>query len=236
MRERGKVGAVVAAAGECRRMKGVDKIFFEILGRPLIAWTIEAFESSPLVDEIVLVLHSKNLERGRKLLEEEKWKKVKAICPGGPRRQDSVREGLERLRDCRWVLIHDGARPCITQDLIERGLKEAEKTGAAVPGLPAMETVKLIDIEKMKIERTLRRDQIWLVQTPQIFSYELLMRAEREIEEEVTDEASLVERLGVEVKIFPGSRDNIKVTFPEDLEIAELILSRRAAKCASVSE
>ena len=222
-----RVGVVVVAAGESRRMAGVDKIFTPLLGVPLIAHAIEAFEACPMVSALSLVLSQGSVEMGQALARERGWRKVTSVCPGGQRRQDSVRLGLEQLPPCSWVAVHDGARPCVGPGLLERGLEAAGETGAAVAAVPAKDTIKVISSGGL-VESTPPRETLRMVQTPQVFKYDLLLQAHRTIQETVTDDASMVERLGVMVKVFMGSYSNLKVTTPEDLAIAEVFL--RAAK------
>ena len=121
----GSVGAIVLAAGESRRMEGVDKAFAPLLGRPLVAHSLEVLQGCPHIDEIVLVVGQHNLARGRALVRDRGWHKVNQVCLGGPRRQDSVKEGLERLFACRWVLVHDSERPCLDEGMVLGGLKAA---------------------------------------------------------------------------------------------------------------
>ena len=208
-------------------MGSVDKVFVPLAGVPLIARTLRAFQACPAVSRLVLVLALENLERGRSLAAEGGFGKVSAVCAGGPRRQDSVRLGLEALGECDWVAVHDGARPLVTQALIERALEAARETGAAVPALPIVDTVKETGASR-SIVRTVDRGRLFAVQTPQVFRYDLLLRAHREIERDVTDDAAMLEALGLPVRVFPGERRNIKITTPEDLELAEAILSTRA--------
>ncbi|MCL0097330.1 2-C-methyl-D-erythritol 4-phosphate cytidylyltransferase [Dehalococcoidia bacterium] len=225
---RGKVGAVIAAAGQGQRMSGVDKVFAELGGKPLLARVLDTFQECLVVDEIVLVLGEENLERGRGLVGSHHWPKVTTTCPGGRRRQDSVKNGLQRLRDCRWVVIHDGARPLVTSDLIERGLAEARESGAAVAAVPVKDTIKRVSRDGW-VKETPERDSLWTVQTPQVFLFDLIFQAHQEITEDVSDDATMVERLGHRVKIYRGSYENIKVTTTEDLALAEVILRRKKA-------
>jgi len=171
------------------------------------------------------VLRAKDLERGRRLLREYNWAKVKAVCPGGERRQDSVAEGLKRLEDCEWVVVHDGARPCLTPELIEKGLAEAKETGAAIAAVPVKDTIK--EVEGGFVKLTPGRETLWAAQTPQVFRFELLAQAHEKISDEVSDDALMVEKLGHRVRVYPGSYTNVKVTTPEDLELAEIILRGR---------
>lgn len=221
-----KIGAVIAAAGRGERMRGGDKLFAEIGGRPLIAGTLDAFQRCDAVGDIVLVLSRENMDRGKRLAEGGFWPKLKVICEGGARRQDSVREGLRRLPECQWVIIHDGARPLVTPELIWRGIAEARLTGAAVAAVPVKDTIKRTSPDGMVLD-TPARDGLWAVQTPQVFRYDLIVRAHETITEDVTDDASMVERLGIRVKVFTGDYRNIKITTPEDLELVEWLLERR---------
>lgn len=223
-RGEGRVGAVIVAAGESQRMRGIDKMFASVLGRPLLAHTIDPFERSPAVDCIVLVLHPQRLAQGEKLSAASGWKKVVRICAGGQRRQDSVKNGLAALPACQWVIVHDGARPCLEPGLLERGLAEARATGAAVAAVPAKDTVKLVGADHV-VRRTPPRKRAWAVQTPQVFRYDLIMRAYQGRRRDATDDATLVERMGHPVKTFMGSSFNIKVTTPEDLAVTELFLT-----------
>lgn len=221
-----KVGAVIAAAGSSRRLGGVDKIFALVTGRPVLAHVLDIFQQCSAVDEIVVVLNEAGLEQGRRLVAERGFSKVTAVCRGGEQRQDSVSEGLKRLEGCHWVVIHDGARPCVTPDLIQRGLEEAHQTGAAVAAVPVKETVKIVDAGGV-IRDTPRRDKVWVAQTPQIFRSDIIMEAYGQDRGQVTDDAALVEALGHRVKVFMGSYENIKVTTAEDLALAEIILRKK---------
>jgi len=227
---RGKVGAIVVAAGTSRRMGGVDKIFSQIAGKPLLAHTVEVFQRCSSIDHVVIVLSEDKLEEGQRLAEEHRWSKVVEVCPGGVRRQDSVREGLKRLSGCRWVVIHDGARPCLGVDLIERGLEEARQSGAAIAAIPVKDTIKVVS--QSFVEETPVRQSLWAVQTPQVFRFDIIDEAYGRAQGEVTDDATLVEQLGYKVKVYPGSDTNIKVTTPEDLSFAETILRSREQETA----
>jgi len=218
-----QVGAVIVAAGRSTRMGGVDKTFAPIYGRPLVAHTLDRFESSSLIDQIVLVLAEDSLEQGRKLVEERDYEKVAHVCAGGQRRQDSVRNGLELLSPCDWVMVHDGARPCLDDAMLQRGLDAAATCGSAVAGVPVKDTIKLITPDQM-VKDTPDRSQLWAAQTPQIFRYGLLLEAHQTCTQDVTDDAAMVESLGHPVKMFLGSYENIKVTTTDDLVIAETFL------------
>jgi 2-C-methyl-D-erythritol 4-phosphate cytidylyltransferase len=216
-----KLGVVIVAAGTSQRMAGINKLFAPLRKKPLLAWSVDTCQRYSLVQQIVLVLNDKDLARGRKLKKERGWSKV-TLCPGGARRQDSVREGLRQMRDCDWVMIHDGARPFLTPDLIANGLKVARQAGAAVAAVPVKDTIKLADSENL-IEETLQRDRLWAAQTPQIFRFDMITRAYENLTTEVTDDATAVERLGYKVQLYMGDYKNIKVTTTEDLALARII-------------
>lgn len=207
-------------------MGGVDKIFASLWGKPLLAHSVDVFQQCPAIDEVVIVLSQDKLEAGQRLVREYNWSKVIEVCPGGVRRQDSVREGLKRLSGCQWVVIHDGARPCLGVDLIERGLELARESGAAIAAIPVKDTIKVVSPDAF-VEETPLRHSLWTVQTPQVFRFDIIDEAHRKAQGEVTDDATLVEQLGYRVKVYPGSDTNIKVTTPEDLALAEAILKSR---------
>lgn len=221
-----KVGAIVVAAGIGKRMGGTDKIFANLAGKPLLAHTVDVFQSCPAIDQVVIVLHEDRLQEGWQLIKKNRWSKVSDVCPGGARRQDSVKEGLQKLCDCQWVVIHDGARPCLSQTLIDEGLNEARQSGAAVPALSVTDTIKVIDSGSFVVETPLRQ-HLRSVQTPQVFRYDIINEAYRRSDRDVTDDATIVENLGYRVKVYPGSETNIKVTTPEDLYLAETFIKTR---------
>ena len=222
---RQKVGAIIVAAGKSIRMMGRDKIFHSLLGKPVIAYTVTPFERCLAVSEIVLVTHETSVEDCLKTIEHEGWTKVVGVCEGGDMRQDSVRAGLGSLSSCEWVIIHDGARPCVTEDMIELALEEARFTGVSVPALPVTDTVKRV--EDGFVLETIQRDDLRTIQTPQVFRSGIISEAYAGDIYGVTDDSSLVERLGYSVRIFQGSEENIKITTPKDLDVAEAILRRR---------
>ena len=221
------VGVIIVAAGESRRMAGVDKIFAPLQGKPLIAHSISAFQECPQVREIVVVVSLVNLKDGRGLMGRREWHTPVKVCAGGPRRQDSVKAGLQNLSPCSLVMVHDGARPCVSQELIQRGLEQVQATGAAIPVLPVSDTIKRV--REDTVLETMPREELRAVQTPQVFRYEVLKQAYDGDTDGVTDDASLVERLGHEIRVFCGSHENIKVTTPEDLAFAEVILWSRTS-------
>jgi len=224
-----RVGAIIVAAGSSRRMGGVDKVFAPLGGKPILARVVDAFEACQSVHQVVIVVSKQNLNKCRQLVAEQRWSKVTEVCPGGKRRQDSVAAGLSQLENCDWVVIHDGARPLVTVDLIKQGLTEARETGAAVAAVPVTDTIKVAGDDRI-VHQTLPRQNLWAVQTPQVFRLDIIAEAYRQAEGEVTDDASLVERLGYKVKLYRGAYDNIKVTTPDDLALAEILWQRREKK------
>ncbi len=149
-----------------------------------------------------------------------------AVCLGGKRRQDSVAAGLRQTGDCDWVVIHDGARPLLTAGLINDGLKAAQETGAAIAAMPVKDTIKIADEDK-SVRQTLSRESLWAIQTPQVFRREVILKAYQQTDDDVTDDAALVERAGGKVILYMGSYDNIKVTTPDDLTLAEVLIRKR---------
>jgi len=225
MNEKAWVTAIVVGAGSGSRM-GVEKAFLDLAGKPVIAWPVEVLQHNKHVCEIVLVLHKNQLEEGRSLAVKMGWSKVIRICAGGNLRQDSVKNGLDGVGDCELVLIHDAARPFLTERLIEEGIKAAGSTGSAAAAVPVKDTVKQVD-ENHIVEATLTRSRLMAVQTPQIFKHEILKEAYDSLMGEVTDDAAAVERIGFKVKLYIGDYENIKITTREDLELAEIIAKRR---------
>jgi len=218
-----KVSAIIVAAGESRRMNGIDKVLAPLAGRPVLSYVLSAFDSCGLIDHIVLVVNEKSLKACRQLIAEEKLSTPIEVCVGGKRRQDSVAAGLKQIKDCEWVVIHDGARPLVTKNLIEEGLKAAQETGAAVAAVPVTDTIKIAGDDRI-VHQTPPRQNLWAVQTPQVFRFDIITRAYRQAKGEVTDDASLVEQAGFKVKLYMGSYDNIKITTTNDLLIAEVLL------------
>lgn len=221
-----RTGAIVVGAGNSKRM-GVDKVLLSVAGKPLLAWSVDVCQNCGLIDQIVIVLNEDSIYLGRDLARKRGWSKVVEVCLGGKRRQDSVRQGLKQLWNCGWVIVHDCARPFLTPELIRDGLEAAQETGAAAAAVPVKDTIKLGDNHGMVVE-TLRRQQLWAVQTPQVFQFDIISKAHQQMVDEVTDDASLAEHLGYKVKLYTGSYDNIKVTTPEDLVFAEAIAKGRS--------
>lgn len=219
-----KVGAIIVAAGKSQRMGELDKLFASLGGKPLLLRTTYPFQQCKLIDQIVVAVSREKETLCRQLMSGEEWSKVSDICIGGRRRQDSVAAGLHRLAGSDWVVIHDGARPLVTVDLIERGIEAARETGAAVAAVPVTDTIK-VSAEDGIVHETPPRQNLWAVQTPQVFRYKMITQAHQKTNDDVTDDASLVEHLGYKVKLYMGSYNNIKITTPADLALAEILWS-----------
>ncbi|MGH7769251.1 MAG: 2-C-methyl-D-erythritol 4-phosphate cytidylyltransferase [Candidatus Binatia bacterium] len=224
-----RVNAVVVAAGEGKRMGGdLPKALIALAGRPLILHTLDRFARSQ-VRKVILVAPGKQRQEFEQLIATERpFSRLECVLEsGGPRRQDSVRRGLNRLDDdCEVVVIHDGARPLVTPAIIDRCVELALKEGAAVVGVPAKDTIKVVSASR-RIESTPPRNSLWEIQTPQAFRVEIVREAHRRAEQdgiEATDDAMLVERLGKSVALLEGERSNLKVTTADDLLIAEALI------------
>jgi 2-C-methyl-D-erythritol 4-phosphate cytidylyltransferase len=217
------VAAIIVAAGSSQRMGGQDKLFLPLGKLPVLARAVEPFQRSELVRHIVLVVNRSNHRMTRALVERLHWTKVAHICLGGPRRQDSVARGLSKLTGCEWVVVHDGARPFVSEEMVRRGLEAARQTGASVAAVPVKDTIKIAGEDGLVRETPPRKD-LWIAQTPQVFRFDIISNAYAQAGEESTDDAVLVERLGYRVRLFPGSYGNIKITTPEDLRLAQALL------------
>ena len=223
---------MIVAAGSSRRMAGEDKLFALLAGTPVLARTIEVFDGCAAVGQVVVVLREEAVAPVRQMVALHGWAKVSDTCIGGKRRQDSVLIGLDLLDEWEWVVVHDGARPMVTVDLIERGLKAAETTGAAVAAVPVTDTIKTAGAGRI-VTATPARDDLWTVQTPQVFRRDMLAEAYRRATVSATDDATLVERAGNSVKLYMGAYDNIKITTPDDVVVAEALWWNRREKDAS---
>jgi 2-C-methyl-D-erythritol 4-phosphate cytidylyltransferase len=229
-----KAAVVIVAAGSSRRMQGKDKLWLPLAGRVTLAHTLDVFQHSPIIDAIILVVNPERLDDARILCAQEDCSKVVSVVVGGTRRQDSVRIGLDTLTlhnpACRWVMIHDGARPFITEELLETGLQAVLEHQAVVAAVPVKDTIK--QVQNGFISATLDRSRLWMIQTPQIFSFPLIHQAHASplAQEDVTDDATLLERMGQHVAVFPGSYRNIKITTQEDLLFAAALLQGHEEK------
>ena len=222
----GRIGVILVGAGESRRMEGIDKVFATLRGRPILDHCLGVMASVPEVAAGVIVVSERNLAQGQYVLMRRGWSVGWNICTGGERRQDSVQKGLDRLPDVQWGIIHDVARPCVDRSMVYRGLEAARATGAAVAAVPVTDTVKVVE-DGARVVETLDRSRLWAVQTPQVFRRDLLEAAFAQERGDVTDEATMVERLGHAVHVFPGDYGNLKVTTPQDLALAEAVLASR---------
>jgi 2-C-methyl-D-erythritol 4-phosphate cytidylyltransferase len=217
-----RVGTVLVAAGRSSRM-GFDKLWAPLGGRPVLAWSLDKLTT---LDRVVLVVAPKHVDRTHRLV--GRLGLSATVVEGGERRRDSVGAGVDALGDCEWLLVHDAARPFLTPRLVLDGLDAARATGAAVAAVPARDTIKRV--ADSDVVETLPRSELWAVQTPQIFRRDLLVRALASTDEDVTDEAALVERLGVTVRVYPGDELNFKITTPADLDLARALLQLRAGQ------
>jgi len=221
-----KVGAIIVAAGRGERMGGIDKIFTPLGGTSVLERVAAVFNDSPYIDHFVIVLTQDNLARGKHLLADKNLTKLVKIVPGGVRRQDSVEAGLNALPLCQWVVIHDGARPLVTSKLIAEVLEAAQESGAAIAAVPVVDTIKSAG-EDNYVKSTLDRSHLWAVQTPQVFRFDIIKEGYAKASGDVTDDAALVEALGIRVKLYMGAYDNIKLTTPADLALAEVLCQRK---------
>jgi 2-C-methyl-D-erythritol 4-phosphate cytidylyltransferase len=224
------LSAILVAGGSSQRM-GFDKLFAVIAGEPVIAHPIRAFERATSVGEIVVVARENRHDEIRKISRDRGFKKVLSIVPGGERRQDSVRAGLDRINhDAKYVAVHDAARPLITPEQIERAFAQCRVHGAAALAQPVNDTLKRADADLLVVVSVDRR-QLYAMQTPQIFERKLIEDAYRAMYAEnilVTDEVSAVERLGYKVALVLDDDFNLKITYPRDLPVADFIIRDRA--------
>ena len=224
------VTAIVPAAGAGIRFGGaVKKQFIALNGLPILSHTLRALAASRALSAIIVVVPPGEELRGQEALELARIDLETEVVPGGQARQDSVYIGLQRAKaETDLVLIHDGVRPFVSREVVLATIEAAKEWGAAIAAVPVIDTIKRVDTDGFVVE-TLQREQLWSVQTPQVFRYALLMRAHRAIREGgivATDDAALVERIGGMVKVVRGSYENLKITSEEDLPLAGLILKR----------
>lgn len=211
--------------------KGYNKQYIILKDKPIVAHTIKTFEESNLIDEIILVVGKGEVKKANEdIIEKYNFKKVTNVIEGGKERYDSVLNGLKATnKECNIVLVHDGARPFVTEGIIRNGIESVTETKATITAVPVKDTIKTINMNN-EVENTPARHTLWSVQTPQFFEYELLINAYEKFQHssmEITDDAMLVENLGYTVKVINGSYENIKITTPEDLILGEGILKNR---------
>jgi 2-C-methyl-D-erythritol 4-phosphate cytidylyltransferase len=232
-----KTTAIVLAGCSGKRMNSnVKKQFLQIHEKPLLYYALKAFEDS-FIGSVILVTSEDDKEYCQKeIVEKYHFHKVKKIVSGGKERYHSVANGVMAAEECDYLFIHDGARPFVTQDMLTRLFEEVKKSNACVAGMPVKDTIKIANADGY-IESTPKRDLVWMIQTPQVFSYELIFKAyaillkeEKSLIEKgisITDDAMVVETLiGEKVKLVEGSYKNIKITTPEDISVAEGFLQR----------
>jgi len=223
------VSAIILAGGSGKRMHSpTPKQLLDLLGRPVIAWAIGAFDDSPFIQSVVVVRPAGDSATER-VIRQYPFRKIHSIVPGGPERQDSVRAGLEALPEsCTYVAVHDGVRPAVTGDLIQRVIEAAFQYGNAIAAVPVSDTLK--SVRDGMVAGTLDRANLWQAQTPQVFSRNTLVKAHELAVQQGscgTDDATLVERVGEDIAVVCGARENVKITTPVDLAVAREILSAR---------
>ncbi len=219
---------IIVAAGKSKRMgPSVDKAFLSLGTKPVLAYAIDAFQKCQDIDSIILVVRKDRVEAARAMAQMFGCSKLKAVVAGGAQRQTSVEYGLRQTNeDMRTITVHDGARPCVTPELISETIKVAKRYGSGVAGVKILDTVKLVE-RGVTVTKTLDRSKLWAVQTPQSFKRDLLLKAFEQVKKKgasVTDEASAVELVSKEVRLVPSEIRNIKITTADDLQIAAALL------------
>mgnify|MGYP000857209602 CR=1 FL=1 len=219
--------AVIVAAGSSARMGGTDKILAELGGLPVLSRTLRVFDDHDMIDTIIVVAREEQMPKISRVC--SPYHKVRIVVPGGNSRQESVMHGLEAVpEETELVAVHDGARPLVSPEVITKVILKAAKFGAAAPAIPVKDTIKVS--ESGAVDATPRRETLFAVQTPQVFDADLLRGALQNAAEHglaLTDDCSAVEALGMSVQLTEGSEENIKITTPLDLELAEAIVARR---------
>lgn len=229
--------AILLAGGQGTRMQSsVQKQYLDIAGRPLLYYSLHTFEQSKIIDEIVLVVSEGQCTYVQEqFVERYGIHKVSRIVEGGKERYDSVWSGLQAIKESEhakdsYIFIHDSARPFVTEEILERAYEEVVQSRACVVGMPSKDTVKLVD-DQACAKETPNRKYVWIIQTPQVFESKLIIEAYAQLMSEpigaVTDDAMVVEKeTEISVKMVQGSYENIKVTTPEDLDVAEVFVKR----------
>ncbi len=228
-RKNSRCAAVIVAAGQASRMKGEDKILSELCGKSVIERSVEAFQKCACVDEIIVVTRKDLIGHIRSLCGAKGFTKVTAVVEGGASRADSVMNGLTCVSDhIGLAAIHDGARPLVTTEVIEQAVRRAQQYHAAAPAIPVKDTIKVA--KEHFVQSTPDRSSLFAVQTPQVFDYDLLRGALQNVMDKglpITDDCSAVEALGMSVYLSQGCEENIKITTPMDLVLADAVLKRR---------
>lgn len=217
---------IILSGGRGKRMGAdISKQFISINDKPILYYTIKKFMDNKLIDEIILVLPKEEIDYCKREVLEKNGLKVDKIVEGGKERQDSVFNGLKAIEKTDIVLIHDGARPFVTDRIIEEGINSAKKFKAAAPGVMPKDTIKIKDKDGLSKE-TLKREELVAVQTPQVFDYNLILECHEKVKEnniKVTDDTMVVEKFGHRVFLYDGEYTNIKITTPEDLILAKYL-------------
>ena len=228
--EPGSVVAIIVAAGAGERMGGVQKAFAPLLGRMMIAYSLQAMDEVNEIGHIVVVVARDGVSTAQSLISSMNLRMAPVVCAGGATRRDSVLAGLRGSPASELCIVHDGARPCITRDLIARGIAVARATGSAIPAVPVSDTIKEVGPGGL-IVRTPERSRLFAAQTPQIFATELLKKAHAEASPDLLlDDASLFESFGWPVHVYEGDPSNLKVTRPVDIALAEAVLRERGVR------
>lgn len=222
-----RCAAIIVAAGSATRMGGIDKVMTKLGAKPVIVRSVRAFQDNPLIDEIIVVTRPELLEPVSKHI--RPYDKVKVVVCGGETRMMSVQNGLDAVSEgTALVAVHDGARPLVTQEVITKAVEKAAKFGAAAPAVPVKDTIKVST--DGTVDETPDRTRLYAIQTPQVFDADLLRgalqnAAEKEIA--VTDDCSAVEAIGMKIHLTDGDEENLKITTPLDLELAQMIWEKR---------
>ncbi len=223
-----KIQAIVPAAGAGRRLKSrIPKPLVLLKGKPIFIYALMVMEQCRAIESVIVAVDRRNLREFKRWIQKFGLRKVKHVVSGGVRRSDSVRNALAFLdEDTQAVVVHDAARPFVTADLIEKAVSWFPKEKGVIVALPVKPTIKKVDPKNLYVQETLLRDGLFEVQTPQVFQKELLQEAYRRMLScDPTDDAVLVEKMGVKVKVIKGDDRNIKITTPEDLKIARAFLT-----------
>jgi len=233
-----KTQAIIPTAGMGVRFQAdLPKPLAELCGKPLCVYALTIFEKSPVIDSVILVGHTERLSQLKDIVGQYGLKKIAHVIAGGETRRESVANGLAAIDDdTDVVLIHDGVRPLVSLKVIEGAVALCDQWDAVVTAVPVKPTIKKVNKESLFVEETLDREELWEIQTPQVFKKELLLKAHQQNKEcDPTDDAVMVEQLGVKVKVFPGDYKNVKITTQEDMVIAETFLKlQRSSNEASL--
>jgi 2-C-methyl-D-erythritol 4-phosphate cytidylyltransferase len=222
-----KVDAVIVAAGASTRFGDGDKLLVELAGRPVVAWSLAAYEACASVGHIIVVASSESVAAMASLAHQWAPSKFDCVVLGGARRRDSVEGGLHASK-ARYVAVHDGARPLVTTALIECCISTAEGKPGAISAVPVTDTIK--EVDEGLVTAHPDRTRLWAAQTPQVILRQAWLDAAAAGDDDETDDAAMLSRLGLEVAVVPGDPENIKITRPLDLEVARLILGKRGAE------